>query len=399
MTFRINTTVASVIAAACSTLLLVIVSGSNLPRIVSAVIDDKKPDPVPSREVIEELADDNRLQFYNWQNDVDHRYNFGPDAYPDIGKYPEVYGELLDRLTDDGENDEKLPDVALMAAVAYGMDDRLGTDILAADKENSKNTTELVNNTVKHLMDDPKYREEVLGKIKAVLEESDVSVEEIGDYTSTMWMVPDGFDGRPSITVEDSYHNGGHALVIKKDGKVLKLRLECGYQPLEISWPNEQPPKTTEPPKTTTPPPNETTPPAKTTPPNETTPPAKTTPPNETTPPPTTTLAPKNTQEAVPVQTDPDNGGSKGGDAIKNPTPEPTWPVQTKQTPQATQAPIEAPTVTYKDNTYVVDEAGDWTPQKDVVSDTPTDAAVAPDDVVIGTAPAGGGDFANRYGW
>lgn len=392
MTFRANSAVAGVIAAACSTLLLVIIGGSNLPRIASAVIDDTKPDPVPPDRVIEELADDNRLQFYNWLNDADHRYNFGPDAYPDIEKYPKVYGELLDRLTDDGEDDQKLPDVALMAAVAYGMDDRLGTDILAADKANSKNATELVNNTAKHLMDDPKYREEVLGKIKAVLEESDVSVEEIGDYTSTMWMVPDGFDDRPSITVEDSYHNGGHALVIKKDGKVLKLRMECGYQPLEISWPNE-PPTTTEPPKTTTSPPAETTPPPK-----ETTPP-----PTETTPPPTTTLAPKNTQEAVPVQTDPDNGGSKGGDAIKTPTPEPSW-TQTPATQPATQpatkpAQIEQPTVTYKDNTYVVDEAGDWTPQKDVISDTPTDAAVAPDDVVTGTAPAGGGDFATRYGW
>ena len=84
-------------------------------------------------------------------------------------------------------------------------------------------------------------------------------------------------------------------------------------------------------------------------------------------------------------------GGSDNTDNDKGST--------TAVTTQATTAPTEAPTVTYKGNTYVVDEAGDWTPQKEVVSDTPTDAAVAPDDVVTGTAPAGGGDFAKRYGW
>ena len=36
-------------------------------------------------------------------------------------------------------------------------------------------------------------------------------------------------------------------------------------------------------------------------------------------------------------------------------------------------------------------------PQQEVAGDTPEDAAVYNDPVVTGTAPSGGGDFANRY--
>lgn len=384
MTRTLRPIVALVVVITSCVLLLVATCGSGLIRAAKAMTGGTEPDK-PDPEIVDE-TEDLRLQFYNWLNDNEHRYNFGPNAFESVDGYSEPYGELLDRLTDDGSDDKKLPDPCLMSAVAYAMEDRLGVDIL----EETGNANQIVNDAAKHLIDDPDYRAEVLGKIKEVLETSETSIEEIADYTSTMWMVPNGFEDRPSITVEESCHNGGHALVIEKDGKVLKLRMECGYQPLEISWPTE-PPKTTEP--TTNP---------TTNPPAETTPTTETNPPTETTPPPTT-LAPKDPQQAVPVQTDPDNGGSKGGDAIKDPTPEPSW-TQTQATQPATQpatkaAQIEQPTVEFRGGTYVIDESGGMTPQKDVISNTPTDAAVAPDQVITGTAPAGGGSFADRYGW
>ena len=315
MTRTIRPIIALVVVITSCVLLLVATCGSGLIRAAKAMTGGTDPDPKPDPEVVEE-TEDLRLQFYNWLNDGDHRYNFGPNAFESIGAYPdsEPYGELLDRLTDDGSDDKKLPDPCLMSAVAYAMEDRLGIDIL----EETGNANQIVNDAAKHLIDDPDYRKKVLGDIKEV---------------------------RPT-----------------------------------------EPPKTTEP--TTTP---------------TTNPPAETTTTTETTPPLTTTLAPKDPQQAVPVQTDPDNGGSKGGDAIKDPTPEPSW-TQTQATQPATQpatkaAQIEQPTVEFRGGTYVIDERGGMTPQKDVASDTPAEAAVAPDQVITGTAPVGGGSFADRYGW
>jgi hypothetical protein len=376
---------------AASLMGLIIIGGRNLPTAVKAAVTGEDPDP-PVR-TIEDLDPEDRICFYNWLNEEARKYNFGPSGYGDFSKYDKVYGELLDRLTDDGDQDEKLPDPALMAAVAYAIDRTHDTDILAKEYKETNVPGEQVNLAAKNLMDSTEYRKEVLGKIKKELEAADIEVKEIGAYTSMMWMVPNGYPDRPAITIADSNHEGGHCLVIKwKNGDVLRLRIECGYQPMDVNWPDnppDNPPDDDNPPPTTTP---------------VTTSPPETTKPTETTTV-TTTLAPKNTQEAVPVETDPNNGHGTGtAPADTGLRPEPTW--QTTQAPTTqptTQAPKQTTTqtVTHDGKDYVVDEypeATEWKPQSDAAGDTPSDAAAS--GIVANEPPpssGGGGGFADRY--
>jgi|GEM_PF-2014191 hypothetical protein len=391
---RLSTTIFGLVAAV-SLIVMIIIGGRDLPRAAVAAMKNDNPNPQPVRTIEDlDLDPETRIQFYNWINEESKKYNFGPSGFEDFDDYDEPYGELLDRLTDDGEDDEKLPDPVLMAAIAYAIDQTHGTDILGEFYDDDRLPAQQVNDAAKKLVDSDSFRKEVVGKIREALEEAEeVTVDDIGAYTSMMWMVPDGFEDRPAITIADSNHDGGHCLTIKWDnGDILKLRIECGYQPINISWKKE------------TPPPSETTPSTTTT-----------QPPTETTPTETTTvvtsLEPKNTLQAVNVDSDPDNGRGNGSNpANTGLTPQPTWTTTSSQTTTkatetpstATQAPTtaQAPpaTVKHDDKSYVVDSGPtDYRPQQEVAGDTPEDAAVYNDPVVSGTAPSGGGDFANRY--
>ena len=163
-------------------------------------------------------------------------------------------------------------------------------------------------------------REEVYKKLKKAFEEAEGSIEDIGDYTSQMYQIPKGqyFTDRPAITVKNTQHEGGHVLVFKwKDGKVVKFRLECGYQPTDV--PEWTPPDTPTPepstPEPSTPEPSTPEPP---------TPEPSTPKPSEPEPSEPPKPEPKRVEEAPPVNSDPDIGGEVRGDDIDTtPTSEP----------------------------------------------------------------------------
>ena len=109
-------------------------------------------------------------------------------------------------------------------------------------------------------LEHPDQWDEAVARIKAIYTGEGVqySVEEISDYTSAMYMVANQLDGnKPSVIVQRTNNEGGHMLVIKvllKDNNwiVLRFRLECGYQPIDVPhWP--PPGDTPTPTPTTTP--------------------------------------------------------------------------------------------------------------------------------------------------
>lgn len=154
-----------------------------------------------------------------------------------------------------------------------------------------------------------------------------MGVVELEEYTSSMYMYHDGRGaGLPDIVVRNSTNTGGHAFVLDfgKAG-LIKLRLECGYQPIDVGY--------WEPPKDSTP--------------------EDDTPPTPPTPTPEPELEPKD-PDAGPqgqVPNNPDYGGGKNdpGKTDKTETSEPTSPstytpptAPTQEKPADTSQPSES---------------------------------------------------------
>ena len=386
--------------AACCSAIILLLGGGRIAQVVKASVN---PDPDPKPGHTDTATG---IHFYNDDVQIDNiptnNNNFGPTGYEDTtsGEYPVLYGELLDRMDYTGEEDQKGCDPNLMAAVAYATDLTRGTDILKESHDNSLKLGERPNVAAERLLKSEKDRQEVYDALKAQFESAEVHIEDLGAYTSQMYQLPTGayFKDRPAITVKNTQHEGGHVLVFTwDDGKVLKLRLECGYQPTDT--PEWEPP--------TTPPDN---PPTTTT----TTPPTTTEPPTTT-----TTLEPKDVTEAPPVYSDPDVGGSvRTDDIVTTPTPEPdvsdlpssytppqppteTKATTTKKTTES-QGPVThppatttAPQVTYEDKTYTQAPPQVTNPPlEDVNDDAPTVGGNGTG-VQSGTVPAGALDRFN----
>ena len=102
---------------------------------------------------------------------------------------------------------------------------------------------------------DPEYWQASVEEYLEVLRDNaTVSIVKLDDYTSSMYQYHDGRGkGIPDIVVRNSTHTGGHALVFDfgKAG-LIKLRLECGYQPVDVGY--WTPPTDTPPEDDTTPP-------------------------------------------------------------------------------------------------------------------------------------------------
>ena len=111
------------------------------------------------------------------------------------------------------------------------------------------------NYTADEFIKDPEYWQASVDKFLEVLRDNaTVSIVKLDDYTSSMYMYHDGrAAGLPDIVVRNSTHTGGHALVFDfgKAG-LIKLRLECGYQPVDVGY--WTPPTDTPPEDDTTPP-------------------------------------------------------------------------------------------------------------------------------------------------
>ena len=313
-----------------------------------------------------------------------NEYCFGPEAYfegldlNDTKKSAEAYREdLLYRIH---------KDPALCAAIALACDNAFGTNILHREKDIEMGRK--ADHAHIEFLEDEEYRKEAEEAIREIFMENEIGFAEIGSYESGMYMIPNGLrDGVPAVTVTPTWHEGGHMLTVTKDGKTLKIRTTCGYQPIDV--PEWNPPGDNPPPDN---PPTVTTVTEK--------------PPEETT---TTTLKPKDPNDTVDQQ---DGHESFGGDIDqhdidKRPTTQKpidefpdnydqqTQPVVTtapkkEPEPQVTTTPAQQQTEVRTDSqgttrTYevVTGKVDDLIPMEDL--DTPADPVFENDPYNTGT--------------
>ena len=274
-------------------------------------------------------------------------YNFGKSLKFDDGKAETALNDLFARM--DGSDDGKA-DPVLGCAIAQAVDLSHGTKFL--DKWSNKLIGERANAAVDYFVNDNGgHKDEYLQMIASVEDEikkGSLSVMELNSYESQMYQINGAFDNgtRPALTVKKTNNDSGNAIVIKwDDGTELKLRIQCGGQPVDV--PEWNPPGNPPPPDTTTPPPT-------------TEPPEETQPPTET-----TTLAPKVPGEAPVVNNNPDIGGKVD-----------TEHIHTEETPRetapSTYIPPDPPKATTQAATQPqTTQPAQTEPQREVVTGAP----------------------------
>ncbi len=174
--------------------------------------------------------------------------NFGPNAYLAASRHIEKgdYTSVLDYTKFDLEHRITYDPYLLAAQIVNYVHVIDPSDKIAKDDVWSKPVGQQANYLSDEFVKDPEYFAECSEKLwKVFSENASWSVVELSDYTSSMYMFYHGRDGvRPDIVVRDSTNKGGHAIVLDfgKAG-VLKLRLECGYQPINVDyWPTPDKP-------------------------------------------------------------------------------------------------------------------------------------------------------------
>ena len=194
---------------------------------------------------------DNGIHYYNddVQDDgIDNdNYNFGPDRYTpateavSAGSATSVEDYIAKT---DGTGDfftSIAEDPALCAAIAVDMDNRLAfNDPILVDEQNVL-IGQRADAAHKHFLADQTYWDSAVSLIKQRLTSGSISIVSIDTYTSAMYQIHNGLDGnKPSVVVRNTTNAGGHFVQfdLGKPG-IVKYRLECGYQPVDVSeyWP------------------------------------------------------------------------------------------------------------------------------------------------------------------
>ena len=166
-------------------------------------------------------------------------------------RFKAIMSELRARVNpDDGL---KRPSAALLAELAFDAQRRLGFNILGKHKdEDDPNVIQ------EYLMHDPAYAREVYAKLDTIWR-SAIDGEIIADYpyVSAFYMEHDAItiDGKPApkVVAAESRHTGGHFIRLRVrdvNGKIVDLvyRLECGFQPVNITVPPNHEPVVDNPP-------------------------------------------------------------------------------------------------------------------------------------------------------
>ncbi len=250
--------------AAIALLALIVVFGDQFKVLVSAKTADAES--TASKKEIIYWANGNKDPNDNIpakRND----FNFGWDRYQGaqdaiVAKKVKDTKEFI--IGSDGKSGDFFysleKDPALTAAIALQLDlveATPGDPILAPEMKAKKPIGERADAAHLRYLEHPDQWDEALARIKAILTGKDVTVEvrELADYTSAMYMVVDGLGDKPAVVVRNTEYAGGHFIIFhikRKDGTTaeLKLRLECGYQPIEPpTWnPPPEPPVPDNPP-------------------------------------------------------------------------------------------------------------------------------------------------------
>ena len=197
-------------------------------------------------------------------DDIDtNNYNFGPDRYKSAseavadGKAAKVV-EYIATKEGTGDFFESIKvDPALCAAIALDMDERLAFDEKILTDEQDVVIGQRADAAHLHFLKDHAYWERAVKMITERLTSGEISIQEINDYTSSMYQWHNGLEGnKPAVIVRNSHNSGGHFVQFNlgKPG-VVRYRLECGYQPVDVDyWPTPDKPPIPDNPEPPTPP-------------------------------------------------------------------------------------------------------------------------------------------------
>ena len=192
-----------------------------------------------------------------------NNYNFGPDRYKSAseavadGKAAKVV-EYIATKEGTGDFFESIKvDPALCAAIALDMDERLAFDEKILTDEQDVVIGQRADAAHLHFLKDHAYWERAVKMITERLTSGEISIQEINDYTSSMYQWHNGLEGnKPAVIVRNSHNSGGHFVQFNlgKPG-VVRYRLECGYQPVDVDyWPTPDKPPIPDNPEPPTPP-------------------------------------------------------------------------------------------------------------------------------------------------
>lgn len=166
-------------------------------------------------------------------------------------RFEAIMRELRARVNPDDKLER--PSAALLAELAFDAQRRLGFNILGKHKDEDD-----PNAIQEYLMHDPAYAREVYAKLDTIWR-SAIDGEIIKDYAyvSAFYMEHDAItiDGKPApkVVAAESRHTGGHFIRLRVrdvNGKIVDLvyRLECGFQPVNITVPPNHEPVVDNPP-------------------------------------------------------------------------------------------------------------------------------------------------------
>jgi len=329
-------------------------------------------------ETIETSGGERPIIYWTWGNDDPNdiipektsTYNFGADR--DSMAYAAIIDGLVDTKLEwilgkdnDGTGDfyySMYVDPALCAAIACDLDQLGVTDPPILEPESDLPVEERPDAAHLRFLENYDEWDEALERITEILTDENTTYElrELNNYVSAMYMDPHGGpNGIPLVIVRHTYNAGGHFVifhVMLDDGSIVdvRIRLECGYQPIDV--PGWNPPGPTPTPTAT---PTPTSPPAST--------PTPTPPPPPWIPSPTPTPIPKNPEnDPIYDSTSPTDPFVAPDPTNHNPdtsgTPEPfnsNVPYVAPTAPVVTPTPTVAPTATPTPPPNTVIETGD----------------------------------------
>ena len=196
---------------------------------------------------------DREIHYYTY--DVEN-CNFGPDVYAEAKQMVEdgKASSIQDAIFHVDENgvvsgimrDRMTRDPALTAAITVDILNRSEIDWynILGDRQNDFKDIEigrLADQLHLAFLKNHDFWDQVIANDLNLLKSGKVSIEDISDYTSSMYMIEDMLQGdKPSVVVRNSTNVGGHAIVftVGKAG-TYRFRLECGFQPVNPGdyWP------------------------------------------------------------------------------------------------------------------------------------------------------------------
>ena len=186
---------------------------------------------------------DHTTVFYNEQTQNDDNqyndYNFGPNAYVEAEKA--VANHEADSIEAYLFEQFKLwyrSDPAFCAAIALHFDETGasgGTKLLEAYSTQPVDVRAAF--ATKAFIANPDDWEACAAAIDNLLADVNPTIEELYQYTSAMYMVPNGLDGQyPLVVKRNSQNTGGHALKLELNGVTVLLRMECHGQPVGLTY-------------------------------------------------------------------------------------------------------------------------------------------------------------------